>query len=147
MNQHLSSSTRILVIEDNPIDVRLMRMAFASKQDWPTVMTVAEDGEQAIDLLSQSLAASDSPDFVILDLNLPKRDGVEVLQWIRSTEGLRHLPVAVVSSSPMDAIRNRISNSNAKANCYFIKPMDVEDFLALASDLHLCYQQNRVLLM
>ena len=138
-----SPNTRVLVIEDNPLDVRLLRLAFESESDWRTVMTVAEDGEKAIHLLSQSLTAAAAPDFIVLDLNLPKRDGTEVLQWIRSTDGLKHLPVAVVSSSPMDVIRNKVSGASVEANCYFIKPMDVEDFLGLAKKLRFCYRKSR----
>ncbi len=145
MNSSLESKsrTRVLVIEDNPIDVRLMRLAFERESDWPTVMTVAEDGEKAIHLLSQSLAADAAPDFVILDLNLPKRDGTEVLRWIRSTDGLEDLPVAIVSSSPMDVIQDKMYGASVKANCYFVKPMEVEDFFGLAKKLHVCYRKSR----
>lgn len=137
------TSTRVLVIEDNPVDVHLMRLAFENEIEWRTVMTVAEDGEKAIDLLAEALAAHAAPDFVVLDLNLPKRDGTEVLQWMRSTDGLEDLPVAIVSSSPMEFIRNKVSGASVEANCYFVKPMDVDDFLGLAKKLHFCYRKSR----
>ena len=133
--------TRVLLVEDNPVDIRLMRFALQNERDWKTQLTVAEDGEKAIQLLQESLLAGEAPDLVLLDLNLPKRDGTEVLQWIRSTDGLRQLPVAIVSSSPMDVIRNKVSGAQVEANGYFAKPMDVEVFLQLASELRSWYQE------
>ena len=141
MNPSPNEVTRVLLIEDNPIDIRLMRFAFERESDWPTVVTVAEDGEKAIHLLNQSLAADEKPDFVILDLNLPKRDGMEVLQWMRSTEALRQIPVAIVSSSPMDVIQSQLNGASVEANCYFVKPMEVDVFFGLTKKLHFCYQK------
>lgn len=142
----VNGSTSLLLVEDNPIDVRLMRYALQQEQTWNTEITVAEDGEKAINLLL-AIAASSSqsgrPDFVILDLNLPRRDGTEVLQTIRGMKELQDLPVAIVSSSPMDVIRGKVSTANVSANCYFTKPMDVDSFLALGKELHSCYQKSR----
>jgi two-component system, chemotaxis family, response regulator Rcp1 len=137
-----SSGTRVLVVEDNPVDVRLLRYALEKQREWPTEMTVAEDGEKAIHLLEQSVSRATRPDFVILDLNLPKRDGTEVLRWIRSTEGLRSLRVAVVSSSPVDVSRDKMSGAKVEADCYFVKPMDVESFIGLAKQLHSWFEQG-----
>jgi DNA-binding response OmpR family regulator len=133
-------STRVLVIEDNPVDVRLLRYAISQDRSWDPELIVAVDGEKAIHLLQQGL-----PDFIILDLNLPKLDGTEVLQWIRSGEATRNLPVAIVSSSPMDEIRSKITGARVEANGYFMKPMDVDSFVNLAKALGDCYratQQN-----
>ena len=141
MTATTNSITRVLLIEDNPIDIRLMRFAFERESDWRTLVTIAEDGEKAIHLLNQSLAANEMPDFVILDLNLPKRDGLEVLQWIRSTEALQTIPVAIVSSSPMDVIQSQLNGACVEANCYFVKPMEVEVFFGLTKKLHFCYKK------
>jgi CheY-like chemotaxis protein len=141
-----NGSTSILLVEDNPIDVRLMRYALQQEQTWNTEITVAEDGEKAINLLlamATSSLQSGRPDFVILDLNLPRRDGTEVLQTIRSMRELQDLAVAVVSSSPMDVICGKVKTANVSANCYFTKPMDVDSFLALGKELHSCYQKSR----
>jgi two-component system, chemotaxis family, response regulator Rcp1 len=140
------NGTHLLLIEDNPIDVRLIRYALQQERNWETEITVAEDGEKAIDLLLAAAASSPQsgkPDFVILDLNLPRRDGTEVLQTIRSVKELQDLPVAVVSSSPLDVIRGKVNTANVSANCYFTKPMDVDSFLALGKELHSCYQRSR----
>jgi two-component system, chemotaxis family, response regulator Rcp1 len=140
------NSTNLLLVEDNPIDVRLMRYALQQEQTWATQITVAEDGEKAINLLLAVAASTwelGRPDFVILDLNLPRRDGTEVLQTIRSMKELQDLPVAIVSSSPMDVIRGKVSTANVSANCYFTKPMDVDSFLALGKELHHCYERSR----
>ncbi len=133
--------TRILIVEDNPVDVYMVQCALQKELDWTTETTVAVDGEKAIELLleNSSLAVRDWPDLVILDLNLPKRDGVEVLQVIRTTNGLRSLPVVVLSSSPTDVIKSKFNNVNVKANCYVTKPPDLDEFLALGKQLHSCY--------
>jgi CheY-like chemotaxis protein len=133
--------TRILIVEDNPVDVYMVQCALQKELDWTTETTVAVDGEKAIELLleNSSLAVRDWPDLVILDLNLPKRDGVEVLQVIRTTNGLRTLPVVVLSSSPTDVIKSKFNNVNVKANCYVTKPPDLDEFLALGKRLHSCY--------
>ena len=139
-------STRVLVVEDNPIDVRLIRYALEQERNWTTDMIVAEDGEKAISLLNEGASPrgrSGRPDFVILDLNLPKRDGTEVLQAIRHNQELRHLPVAILSSSPTDIVRGKIMDANVHANWYFTKPMDADSFIALGKTLHDCYRSNR----
>jgi CheY-like chemotaxis protein len=141
MTEKSVQAARLLLIEDNPIDVRLMRYALQQEKDWATDVTVAADGEKAIALL---LAAAEPggeqmPDLVILDLNLPKRDGTEVLQTIRSAKALAHLPVAIVSSSPMDVIRGKVATAKVSADCYFTKPMDVDSFMELGKALHGCY--------
>lgn len=129
------ATTRVLVIEDNPVDVRLLRYALAHNEAWPTALTVAEDGEKALQMLREGPL----PDFVILDLNLPKVSGAEILQWIRAADFARGLPVAVVSSSPLDEIANRVNGARVKADCYFTKPMDVDSFLELGRRLAQCY--------
>ena len=136
-------STRVLLVEDNPIDVRLIRYALEQEQNWATDMTIAEDGEEAISLLTEgasSVVRAKRPDFVILDLNLPKRDGTEVLQAIRYHKELQNLPVAIVSSSPTDVIRGKMMDANVHANWYFTKPMDADSFIALGKALHDCYR-------
>lgn len=144
MNSELTArSTRLLLVEDNPVDVQLLNYAILEQKTWSVVTTLAEDGEKAINiLLAVAARQSEKPDFVILDLNLPKRDGAEVLRTIRTTQGLTDLPVAVLSSSPTDVVRGRLSQADVTANCYFTKPMDVDGFLDVAAQLHHCYQKH-----
>jgi CheY-like chemotaxis protein len=136
------SVTRVLLIEDNPMDVRMLRFALQNERAWNMEMTVAKDGQEGIEILNQKLTAHEAPDFIILDLNLPKRDGTEVLQWIRRTEGMEKVPVAILSSSPLDVMRKKVSGAHVEADGYFVKPMELDFFPKLASDLKHCYEEG-----
>jgi chemotaxis family two-component system response regulator Rcp1 len=127
------ATTQILVIEDNPMDVRLIRLALESVRDWPTELTVAVDGEEAINYLLHP--GNSKPDLAILDLNLPKRDGLDVLRIIRITDFLYGLPVIVLSASSEDAIRTKMEEANLEAECYLTKPVGVDGFLAIGPTL------------
>jgi CheY-like chemotaxis protein len=126
---------RVLVIEDNPADAMLIRKALrrASECD----ITVLEDGDKAFRYLEQIDAV---PDLIVLDLNLPGRDGGEILALIRRTAELRELPVAVVSSSPMDVLKREALH----ADCYITKPADLQEFLAIGKDLLGCVRSRRM---
>jgi CheY-like chemotaxis protein len=133
--------TRVLIVEDNPVDVYMVQCALQKERDWTTETTIADNGERAIELLLQhsSLPIREWPDLVILDLNLPKRDGVEVLGVIRTTNELRSLPVIVLSSSPLDVMKSKVNKVNLEANCYVTKPPDLDEFLALGKRIRRCY--------
>ncbi len=131
--------TRILIIEDNPVDVQLLHVALQSVQDWAIETTVAEDGDEAINYLLDP--ETPKPDFVILDLNLPKRDGLEVLQIIRITHNLYGLPVVVFSSSTEDVLRTKMQQAKLEAEYYLTKPMGVDEFLAVGPALRRFYEQ------
>ena len=134
--------TRVLVIEDNPIDVRLLRYAFSFQSSWRVEFSVLEDGEKAFAYLEDCERNQHKiPSFVILDLNLPKRDGAEVLQCIRNSSVLRRMPVAILSSSPLDVIQGRMSRANVTADCYLVKPMNVDEFIGLGRELRECYEK------
>lgn len=128
--------TRILLVEDNPIDVRMILYALREEETWPTEVVVAKDGEEAIQyLIEQNHSNNANPDLVILDLNLPKRDGTEVLQTIRTTAGLQSLPVIVFSSSPEEVSEGIVRRANLQANCYMTKPANADEFLAVGTAL------------
>jgi CheY-like chemotaxis protein len=131
--------TRILIIEDNPTDVRLLRRALRSVQDWAIETAVATDGEQAIDYLLDP--ENPKPDFVILDLTLPKRDGLEVLQIIRITNDLYGLPVVVFSCSTEDVLRTKLQQAKLEAEYHVTKPSGVDAFLAIGPKLRQLYEQ------
>ena len=135
--------TRVLIIEDNPVDAQMVEYALQEEQSWTTEITLADDGEKAIELLLEHhrRPMQQRPDLVILDLNLPKRDGAEVLQVIRTTDALRNLPVVVLSSSPMDVMKSKLRKANVEANCYFTKPADLDEFLALGKRFRCCYEK------
>lgn len=136
--------TEILVVEDNPADVRMVRLALEEAGDWQFRIEVADDGEKAIQYIQRTgvYNAANPPDLVILDLNLPKYPGVEVLKVIRETEATRDVSVAVLSSSPEDAIRGQFKNLDLKADCYFTKPADFDEYLALGRNILDCYRRR-----
>ena len=137
-------SIEVLVVEDNPGDVRLVRYALAEADSWPVKLTVAEDGEKAINYLHQkgSFKLAERPDLVILDLNLPKCSGTEVLKVIRETEALKDIRVVILSSSPEDVIRNTVLNADVEPDCYFTKPPDFDEFLALGRKIRGCFEKR-----
>lgn len=140
----INTTARVLVIEDNQVDVDLLRLAFDHDKAWSYETTVADDGEKAIRLLERQAANPDSnPDFIVLDLNLPRRDGAEVLQMIRTTDSLASIPVAVLSSSPLDVIDHKLTAAGVTADGHFTKPMDLDEFLKLGKSLRLWYERQR----
>jgi len=119
----------ILLVEDNPADVRLIREAFKdnkTKNDFH----VEQDGEAAINYLNSLKSSGNGttrPDLIILDLNLPKKNGFEVLEKIKSSPVLRSIPVVVLSTS--DSEEHIYKSYNLNANCYITKPVDFNKFL------------------
>ena len=137
------ATTRVLMVEDNPVDVDLLQLAFSQINDWPLETTVVADGEKAIQLLQEQASnRTTQPDLVLLDLNIPRRDGTEVLQMIRSTESLNHLPVAVLSSSPRDVIQRKLTAAGVLADGHFTKPLDIDEFLELGQVLRGWYERH-----
>jgi CheY-like chemotaxis protein len=127
---------KILLVDDNPVDVLLIKRALANG-GFRNAPIVLDDGEPALELLQgQGRFAGDSlPDFIILDLNLRRMDGGEVLKFIRGHAELNALRVIVLSSSPEDVMR-----SNAvQADCYLLKPTDVASFQNLGKRIRAFY--------
>lgn len=111
----------VLLIEDNPGDADLTREVLESHGP-STRLTVAVDGVEAMELLRRDL----HPDLVILDLNLPRKDGYEVLEEIKRDGNLGDVPVVILTSS--DANRDVVHCYEIGANCYITKPMDFRSF-------------------
>lgn len=126
--------TQILLVEDNAADVRLTREAL---RDAKVVneLHVARDGVEALDFLHGRGAFVDAPrpDLVILDLNLPRKGGKEVLAEIKSDPSLRSIPVAVLTTSEAEADIGQ--SYDLGANCYLTKPVDLEQFLKLVQSV------------
>lgn len=120
---------RILLIEDNPGDVRLFREAI-KECTAPCSIRVARDGEEAKNMLFGNRAESDPlPDLIVLDLNLPKVAGDQILLLIKADMELRSIPVLILSSSSDRAeIRRCYEN---QASCYVVKPADLGDYMRL----------------
>lgn len=122
----------ILLVEDSASDVMLIRRSFNGSQLDHTLDCV-EDGEQAIAFLKQrgEYTQATRPDLIILDLNLPRLDGREVLTQIKQDPVLKRIPVVVLTTS--NAEQDVISSYDLHANCYIVKPFDVYDFLQVAN--------------
>ena len=117
----------ILLVEDNPGDVRLAEEALKDSKI-KNNLYVANDGEQAIDFLRQvgEYAGKPKPDIILLDLNLPKKDGREVLAEIKNDDNLKVIPVVVITSS--QAEEDILKSYHLHANCYIKKPLDMDQF-------------------
>jgi CheY-like chemotaxis protein len=119
----------VLLVEDDPGDELMTREAFEDNKI-RNRLHVVRDGEEALDFLYHRGAHADAPpaDLILLDLNLPKYDGRQILERIKSDPGLAHVPVVILttSSSEEDILRSY----KLHANAYVTKPVDVEQFIA-----------------
>jgi chemotaxis family two-component system response regulator Rcp1 len=119
----------VLIVEDNPSDSELLRAAFNA---WRTEvrLSLVEDGEQAVNWLLRlgNYKNAVRPDLIILDLNLPRKDGMEVLAVIKKIPALQQIPVVVLTTSDRD--EDVRAAYRMHANCYLTKSMDVFEFFA-----------------
>jgi chemotaxis family two-component system response regulator Rcp1 len=120
---------RILYAEDNNLDMHLVREAL-SQQGLDFDLTVATDGEKALIFLKHIENDVSRPDVVLLDLNLPRVTGHELLQTVRQNKLTSKIPVVILSSSDSSNDRERAARSGA--NLYFVKPCDFDGFTQLA---------------
>lgn len=123
----MSHIVEILLVEDNPGDARLAQEALKESKVTNN-LSIVTDGEQAIDFLNREGEYSNAPvpDLIFLDLNLPKKDGREVLADIKSNEALRRIPVVVLTTSEAD--EDILKSYDLHANCYVTKPLDFDQF-------------------
>nr|WP_320009402.1 response regulator [uncultured Desulfobulbus sp.] len=125
----------ILLVEDNPGDVELAREALLTNMV-KNNLHVVEDGEKAMDFLHHQgqYVNSPRPDLILLDLNLPKKDGREVLAEIKADSKLRTIPVVILTSSKAD--EDILQSYNLYANCYITKPLDFQQFLKVVENIN-----------
>jgi chemotaxis family two-component system response regulator Rcp1 len=118
---------RVLLVEDNPGDVDLVTDAV---REFPCDISVASDGVEAMEFLRKEgrHGGALEPDLVLLDLNLPRLSGREVLARVKAEPALQHIPVVVLSSS--QARHDLLDAYRLHANCFVTKPADLDDFLA-----------------
>ncbi|MBD3219495.1 MAG: response regulator [candidate division Zixibacteria bacterium] len=118
----------VLLVEDNPGDVRLTEEALKIGKV-ANNLVVAQDGLEALDILHQRGKFKDAmvPDMILLDLNLPKVDGREVLRDIKKDEDLKRIPVIVLTTSQNE--QDILKAYGLHANCYITKPVDLDDFI------------------
>jgi len=124
----------ILLVEDNPADVRLTTEMLKEEKSYNNLHVVS-DGVEAMAFLRKEgkYAKEPRPDLILLDLNLPKKDGREVLKEIKEDENLKIIPVVVltVSKAEEDILRSY----KLHANCYITKPVDLEQFIKVAKSI------------
>ncbi len=123
-------SIEVLLVEDNPGDVRLIQEALKDAKIHAHI-TVARDGLEALTVLRREGARSSSslPDLVLLDLNLPRMSGHEVLAAIKQDEVLHRIPVVIVTSSKAD--KDIAASYDLHANCFVTKPVDLDQFFSV----------------
>jgi CheY-like chemotaxis protein len=129
-----TQSIEILLVEDNPGDVRLTQEALRDGK-LHTRLSVVRDGEEALAFLRRQgpHAAAPRPDLILLDLNLPRMSGQEVLSEIKNDEHLRRIPVVVLTSS--QAEQDILTSYDLNANCYITKPVDLEQFIRVVRSI------------
>jgi len=121
---------RILLVEDNPADVRLTQEALANGKIQHELI-VAKDGVEALAFLHREppYTQAERPDIILLDLNLPKKDGKEVLAEIKADADLRSIPVVILTTS--QAEEDILLSYDLHTNGYIVKPVDIEQFFAI----------------
>ena len=118
---------KILLVEDNPADIRLTKKAI-QKSELVSQLDVVKDGVEAITYLKKFKKDShiDHPDLILLDLNLPKKNGLEVLKEIKEDEDLKRIPVVVLTISSNE--EDLLKAYNLHANSFINKPLDIKEF-------------------
>ena len=124
----------LLLVEDNPGDVRLTEEALRDA-GMPVNLSVATDGVEAVDFLHRrgKYKNAPRPDLILLDLNLPKKNGPEVLSDIKSDPDLKRIPVLVMTTSSEPGDIQKAYSLNA--NCYITKPVDLMQFMKVAKSV------------
>jgi CheY-like chemotaxis protein len=132
----MSELGRILIVEDDPKDVELTLTAL-EEYNLANEVVVTRDGEEALDYLycrgNFKMRTGDNPAVLLLDLKLPKVDGLEVLQQIKSDEKLRMIPVVVLTSSREE--RDMVASYKLGVNAYVVKPVDFHEFVNAIKEL------------
>ena len=124
----------VLIVEDNEGDVRLIKEAFTGSAV-DSKFSVVNDGEEALDYLYKrgKFGTSSRPDLILLDLNLPRVNGFDVLSDVKSNPGLQQIPVVIFSSSTSD--NDVLRSYDLKANSYISKPSDFDEFLSVVKTI------------
>ena len=124
----------ILLVEDNPGDERLTREALKEGKVYSNLHWV-KDGVEAMEFLRRQgkHGAAPRPDIILLDLNLPKKDGREVLQEIKKDDTLKRIPVVILTTSKAE--EDVLKTYNLHANCYVTKPVDLEKFITVVQSI------------
>ncbi len=124
----------ILLVEDNPGDARLAKEALKESK-LKNNLYIADDGVEAMDFLNKKGKYKDMPrpDLVILDLNLPRKDGREVLNDIKTDDNLKRIPVVILTISKAE--EDILKSYNLHANCFISKPIDLDQFIKVVKSI------------
>ena len=134
LNKNNAVPVDILLVEDNPGDIQLTKEALNETKILTNLFTV-ENGVEALDFLFRRGEYKNAvrPDIIILDLNLPMKDGREVLEMIKMDEDLKRIPVVILTSSKAE--EDILRSYNLHANCYITKPLDLEQFIEIVKNI------------
>jgi len=126
----------ILLVEDNPGDILITQEAFREAK-LKNTLHIAQDGEEALAFLEKRDGHEDvvRPDLIFLDLNLPKIDGQEVLNYIKTHDDLKRIPVVVLTSS--EAEQDVLKSYDLHANSYVVKPLNLDQFIEVIKALEI----------
>lgn len=129
-----SRPIQILLVEDNPGDVGLTLEAL-KEATLPNKLTVVKNGADALSLLRRQgqHASAARPDLILLDLNLPKKDGRKVLAEIKGDDNLKRIPVVILTTSEDE--QDVLESYNLHANCYIVKPLDLDRFITVVKSI------------
>ena len=133
-DRQLGGPVEILLVEDNPADVRLTQEELKEGKVFNNLHW-AKDGVEALEFLRREgkHAGAPRPDIILLDLNLPKKDGREVLHEIKNDEKLKRIPVVILTTSKAE--EDVLKSYNLHANCYVTKPVDLEQFIVVVKSI------------
>ena len=133
-SSHGGRRVEILLVEDNPGDVRLTRESLKEDKLW-NKLNVVRDGVEALEYLrfEGDFAGATRPDLILLDLNLPRKSGLEVLREIKSDSDLRRIPVVILTTSTAE--EDVLGTYDSHANCYVTKPVDLEQFIKVVRSI------------
>lgn len=134
MGNPVLESVDILIVEDNPGDARLIREVLNDNKVYSSLFIV-NDGVEAMNFLNNKgkFKSVPRPDLIILDLNLPKKDGREVLAEIKADEDLKYIPVVIMTIS--QAEEDILKTYKLHANCYVTKPIDLTEFIKVIKSI------------
>ena len=143
MTSETERPKEILLVEDNPADARLVAEALKEGKVAKKLNHVV-DGVEAMDYLRKVGKYKDapSPDLILLDLNLPKKDGREVLAEVKADENLKRIPVVVLTISRLE--EDIMKSYNLHANCYIAKPLELNDFFKVVKSIEEFWLTNIV---
>jgi CheY-like chemotaxis protein len=129
-----NKAIEILLVEDNPGDIELTRIALEDNK-MSVNLNVAEDGVEALKFLKKQAPYEQAPhpDLILLDLNLPKKDGREVLAEMKADPILKRIPVVILTTS--QAEEDVLKAYNLSANCYITKPVDLDRFVKIVRSI------------